>query len=176
MSYHTAIFGVTGSGKSYLAQQFAAAIRRRRRPVVVFNPLRDGSWSGCCDMETDDAARFLRLASANRGCALFVEECGLIDRKLSDAFRRLLTTGRHAGHRLYILGQRAEQVPPIVRDSCAYLYLFRSSLAGAKFWAGGFDAALLDAPRLPPRQFFFCAPCEPCRLLTLRGGRLVTPD
>lgn len=155
---HYAILGLTGSGKTFAAQNLAAcALSRGRGVLVLHRP--DEPWpltAGPLMWQTDDPDRYLRQYWASRNVDCFMELADADVDKFDAAFHRCFTRGRHGGRRNYYLAQRASQVHPTIRHNCVGLFLFAAGAKDAAVWSDEFnDPALLGASTLPPHEFFF---------------------
>lgn len=156
--WHGAFVGMTGSGKTYAAQQTAARYRASgvntlvlRKPLERW-PDRSASW------QTSDPDAFLVQFQRMRGCACFMELADADVSKWDERFHKCFSDGRHYGHRAFYLTQRGEQVHPNIRDNCGLLWLFACGDAAAKTWATEFrDPVLLRAPEIPFHSFYFKA-------------------
>lgn len=148
---HSAIIGMTESGKTTLAKRMAHEYRRRGFGVLVLDPWKSPDWPA--DFVTADLGAFLRKAHASRRCALFVEEVGGFGRR--PEFAWLFTQARHWGHATHYLSQYHSQVPPIVRSNCARLFLFRVSASSAKEWADDFAQPAIATLAASLAQFHF---------------------
>lgn len=147
---HSTFLGMTGSGKSTLATARAQRFKQAGVFVLVLDPF-GNDWP--CDFKTDDLSLFIAEAKAQRRCALFIEEAG--DYGKDPNFLWLFTQSRHWGHVAHFICQRHTQVPPIVRDQCQNLFLFRCSATVAKIWAEDFAQPQIEtlAARCPPYHF-----------------------
>lgn len=173
MSYHTAIVGQTGSGKSFLAQTLARALVKSGARVVVFNPLQDAGWlSVGAAAVVPEPERFFQYAEKNQRLCLFCEEVRILGNthERKNRLADLACYGRHRGHRLFFLMQRGNQCLPEVRDNCANLYMFRNGRAGAAFWedAFGYPELVARAPLLPPHACMFCTLTKPPSFIKLK--------
>jgi energy-coupling factor transporter ATP-binding protein EcfA2 len=162
---HSLIIGTTGSGKTTLAIELARAYKRRKRPVLVLDPFRDARWRDAgVTLLTDNPEHFMRAATRNRDCALFIDESGKVVGRYNDDMFWLATDARHYGHSSHFIAQRAMQLSPTVRDQCEYLFLFRVSRRDAKLLAEEYtDDSLLESSALPKGEYFFKSRFGPAR-------------
>lgn len=130
---HNLILGMTLSGKSTLGKALARVYRRQGFGVLVLDPVHDDSWPA--DFKTADPQEFLRVFWKSRQCMAFIDEAGDAVGKYNDVMNQTATKGRHCGHTLHYLAQRATQLPPLLRDQCTGLYLFASGKATGKVLA-----------------------------------------
>lgn len=167
--WHGAFIGMTGSGKTFAAQQTAASYIAGGRGVLVLRkplepwPALSASW------QTSDPEAFLWKYERARSCACFMELADAYVSKWDARFHRCFQDGRHYGHRAFYISQRGAQVHPNIRDNCGLLWLFGCTDDAAKTWANEFrDETLLRAAEFPPRWFFYKASrYQPARLLCL---------
>ena len=116
---------MTLSGKTTLAKRRAFFFRRAGVPVLVCDPTSDPGWPA--DFVTRDQAKFLRAYWASTSCAAFFDEGSRSVGKYNLETEDTATLGRHRGHINHYIVQRVTQIPPIVRDQCTEIFLFRSS-------------------------------------------------
>lgn len=140
---HVLILGMTMSGKTTIAKRLAAHYRENGVMVGVLDPLGDPEWNA--DYRTTDADEFLKAFWASRQCAWFIDESGDAVGKYDDAMIRTATRGRHWGHRVHYLTQRGAQLSRTVRDQCATLFLFATSLDDSKIHANEWNSQELRA-------------------------------
>jgi hypothetical protein len=166
MAGHTAIIGMTASGKTTLGREIARAHRAAGTPCLVLDPFCDPDWPA--NWRTASLAAFVAKARASRRCALFIEEVGDFGR--DPAFSWLFTQARHWGHVTHYLSQYHAQVPPIVRANCERLLLFRTSTRAAELWAEEFaqDRIAELAATLPKYHFVAAGRYEAARVCTLK--------
>lgn len=164
---HTAIVGMSGCGKTYLARQMAAQATATGRPVIVLDP-KGTRWDGAQLVETDPH-RFLSIAKASRGCLVVIDEAGVgLDRNDRD-FDWFATMSREWGHNCVFLTQRAAQVHPNIRENCYKLALFKCSAAAARTWAEEFaQEELARATSLERFVFYWADRFDGCRKVTLQ--------
>lgn len=151
---HGAIIGMTTSGKTTLAMQFARDFRKLDIPTLVLHKPREAWSEECASWQTSDPEKFLAKFASCQGHACFMELAdGSVD-KYDSRFHKCFTEGRHDGHRCYYLSQRAATVHPAIRENCIQLCLFTVTSSAAKIWAEEFnDLGLMQAVDLPPYVF-----------------------
>ena len=93
--------------------------------MLVCDPVQDPGWNA--DFVTRDQAAFLREYWAARECAVFFDEGSRSVGKYNIDTEDTATLGRHRGHINHYIVQRVTQIPPIIRDQCTEIFLFRSS-------------------------------------------------
>lgn len=91
----------------------------------MIDPTSDPNWHA--DYVTRNQDEFLRVYWQSVSCAAFFDEGSRSVGKYNLATEDTATLGRHRGHINHYIMQRIVQVPPIVRDQCTELFLFRSS-------------------------------------------------
>ena len=122
---HITIAGMTLSGKTTLAKRRAFYFRQAGVPVLVCDPVQDPEWPA--NFISRDQEAFLRAYWASESCAAFFDEGSRSVGKHNLATEDTATLGRHRGHINHYIVQRVTQIPPIVRDQCTEIFLFRSS-------------------------------------------------
>lgn len=164
---HTGIFGQSESGKSFLGQARAQALKARGIPVLVCDEFKDPAWHA--DVFTKDIEELVRIAKRSKSCAIFIDEAGQnIGLHPSKEIEWLTTGARHWGHITHLMGQRGTMVNRTMRDQLSELFLFNVHPDDAKEWAVIFnDKELLKAADLPPHLFYHKKRHEPARLRKL---------
>ena len=163
---HTHIIGVTGSGKTTLAMGLA---QRAKSPCLVLDPIGDPRWKATGATILHDREQFMESVKRSHGCVIIVDESAeLIGQYNSETFW-LTTRGRHMGHSVVLISQRANQIAKTVRDQCSHIFAFRISMRDAKTlsddWA---DASLEEAASLPQYHCLWIARFKRARILQLR--------
>jgi hypothetical protein len=155
MSYHGAIFGETGSGKTYLAShKLARAFRAAGVGVLAHVP--EGHHWEAASRVYHDGEKFIPVVNASRRCAVFVEMSDAVVSRHDEDFTRLATWSRNLGHRCFFIAQRHTQINPTIRDQCGMLWLFRVGRKTASILAEEYvDDALLQASELPDYHYIF---------------------
>lgn len=129
---HRLYVGTTESGKSYLAKQHAHTMKKAGWPIVVLDPMVDSGtasnepWGA--DFITASRDEFLSKYHNLKNCAIFIDEAGDIVGQHDLEMRALATRGRHAGHQIGFITQRATMLSPSVRSNCAEQYIFRTTV------------------------------------------------
>lgn len=117
-----------------------------------------------CHERHQDQDKFLQSVWSQTGCCVFVDESGETVGQHNELMASLATRGRHWGHRVHFIAQRAAQVSPTVRDQCHTLFLFASSSKDSKAHAEEWnDALLLEAPNLKVGQCFVKSRFRPAK-------------
>lgn len=129
---HKAIYGATGSGKTYLLKKCAKQLKKYKQKVIV--------WSGVGDREfcagvhyahsIDDLEVMLANPDYYKSFVLLDEGSILFEEtKVSTHpnIQRLFEMGRHKGYTAYIATQRPTAIPPRVRINCGECFCFRLS-------------------------------------------------
>jgi DNA helicase HerA-like ATPase len=123
---HVLILGTTEIGKTTLAKRLAADYQKAGISVIVLDPIADPAFPA--DYRTTNPDEFLEVFWQSRSCAAFIDEAGDAVGKYNDVMNRTATRGRHWGHNVHYITQRASLLSTTVRDQCSRLYLFRSGL------------------------------------------------
>lgn len=136
---HTAVCGVTKTGKSYfcktLARQYKAQGQFR---TLCYDPIGDDEWKGIVDFYTTDKAEFLDVYYGSTNCRAFFEECGDLNRHKDVGFEMSARRGRHWGHYNFYISQQWQKIPPGIRSQCSRVYSFRQGREDAKLLAAAF--------------------------------------
>ena len=166
---HFALFGQTGTGKTFAAQQFARFMRARGLGVLALHKPLEAWPADAVSWQTPDPEAYLWKWERSRRCGCFMELADAFVDKWDARFHRCFSSGRHLGHRCFYITQRAALVHPNIRDNCSSLCLFAVPTNAARLWAMDFnDENLLRAVNLPPRYFFFKpSRYDSARLMTL---------
>lgn len=144
---HTAICGMSGSGKSHAASHLALASLKAGFPVFYYDPIGNDF---PCSWRTNDPDKLLRAAMETRNASIFVDEApGILT---NEAKRRplqwLATQSRHRGHECFFLAQDITKMDTVYRRQCSRLYLFKVLPSSAKLWAEEFgDMRLMEVAR-----------------------------
>jgi hypothetical protein len=147
MEFHTAVLGLTGSGKTHAAKCIARSLRRAGWGTIVLHKPGEHWGDDCASWKTDDPQRFARQYWRCRNVAAFMELADADVPKYDEEFRAMFTRGRHEGRHNFYLSQRAAQVHPDIRENCKSLLLFMATKNGAKLWADEKgDERLLNLP------------------------------
>lgn len=102
----------------------------------MLDPDKRSQWNA--DFITDDPNEFLAIVKSNTGCALFIDESGLVIGRYGGAMQWLATNSRKWGHKAHFITQRATQLDPTVRNQCTSVFIFKQSLADTKILANEF--------------------------------------
>lgn len=163
---HSLILGVTESGKTTLSKRIAEQARERGIGVIVLDPLNDPEWPA--DFRTADKSEFLSAVWRSRKCFVFVDEAGEMVSHHNPEMMPLTTRGRHWGHNVFLISQRAEQINRTVRDQCARLYMFALAHPDCKTLSKEFNSEeLLEGTRLPKGHFFKVGRFSPAERMKL---------
>ena len=152
----TLILGITETGKSTLAKKLCAGYNARNIHTIVCDPLLDPDW--CASFQTANPDDFVKMFFSSRDCAVFIDESGdVVGRFPSDELRTIATRGRHWGHDVFFIAQRATQLSATVRMQCTRLYLFTSSFEDGKILAQEFNKPeLRNCAQLKKGEFYAC--------------------
>ena len=150
---HTLFLGMTESGKTTLAKMLARQYKKKGIGILVLDPLRDPGWDA--DFITDDPDEFIKVFFGSRRCMVFIDEAGENVGRFDTAMVKTATKGRHWGHSVNYLTQRATLVSLTVRDQCRNLHLFASGFKDCKMLENEFNSPdLLNAPGLKVGEFY----------------------
>lgn len=133
---HTAIYGITKIGKSWLMKRMAARLLRYKQKVIVYSGVADLEWPKGVMLTFDHDAFEAMLADPdNYGAHVFVDEATILFYSARSAVKypeihNLASAGRHKGYTAYFATQRPTRLIPQIRENCMELYCF--ALRGAK--------------------------------------------
>jgi len=137
---HDAYVGSTGSGKTYLAIEKAAAYLDAGVNVLVCDPF-FSKWptprksSPVTLWRTHLREPFMAAARRSRRCALMIDEGGQTLARDPDA-EWLFTGARQWGHKTHAMLQDGIQMLPVMRGQCSTVAIFGPvDLRVAKLWA-----------------------------------------
>lgn len=146
---HLLIIGKTGSGKTWTARELARRIRAAGRPFCVLDPLHLGKdstdWPGALDVVRTAPEMRRRFWSPEfPPCFWIIDEAGrTLDAQIDQP---LMTMGRHMGHSVALLSQRATIVAKTMREQCGAVILGTQAMTDRQAMAAEFDdERLLDA-------------------------------
>ena len=155
---HMLILGRTGSGKTTIAIQMAAAYQRRGVANLVYDPIGDSRWRAVSAVCTDNFWEFQSTVRRSTSCAVWVDESAEVLAHHDLENQWLATRARHLGHNSHFIAQRAQQISTTVRGQCERLVAF--ALAGqdgkvlAAEWA---HDELLEVTSLERGEYLTCA-------------------
>jgi len=126
----TAVWGVSGSGKSHLAARLARRFAAQGRAVVIIDPhveapqrlihLRSGVVRRVAPNTPEECLQALfsafLLSTPERPVTVFADEAPFYLGRTSKALSKIVFAGRHRGFGLVILGQRPSAVAADVRS------------------------------------------------------------
>ncbi len=132
----TLIVGTTESGKTTMGANLSHEFHKEGFKVIVLTKIFDKRWYA--DFYTEDPDEFLEVFWASEQCVVFIDESGSTMGRYSKAMNETATQGRHWGHAIFYLLQKATQISPEVREQCSRLFLFASAPASCKALAEDF--------------------------------------
>lgn len=157
---HTLIAGTTGSGKSVFARSLSRRLYQYKKGIIVYDPYR-AKWSA--DYIDADFDTFIERVNTSENCLVIVDESGDIGR-YNKRLESLATQSRHRGHDMVFISQRIQQLSVTVRENCAGLYLFRSSVAAGEILADSWIAPdLKEAHMLKVGEYYEVMRMGACR-------------
>ncbi len=173
---HSAIVGMTESGKSSLAREMAKTLQSHGKSIILFDPLSDPAWLDVLDPKnsfvTDNEAEFLKTYWTSKNCAVFFDEAGDYVTNSNKEMIKTGTKGRHWGHSNFYIAQRGNLLARTVRDQCGKLYMFTSSLDDAKIYSNEFnEPELLKVTSLPQGSYYSCGRFDKIKKHVLFKGK-----
>jgi hypothetical protein len=157
---HTLVLGTTGSGKTSYCRWLAAALRKNRHHVVVFNPRMQPGWE--CDFESPNIAEVKKYCQQPFKKAVFLEEASYLNR--SAEWDYFTTYARNDGCSCWIIAQKLKMLSPNLRDNCEEVVLFRSTFSDTRELADEFrERSLADVEKFEKGQFFVISGDAPMR-------------
>ena len=122
---------------------------------MVLDPIDPDAWGA--DFATDDPAVFLDTFWKSANCMVFVDEAGDNFGRFETDMAQCATKGRHSGHCLHFISQRAKMLSPTVRTQCTKLVLFNVAYEDAKMHSVEWNRPqLLTCVDFPPGIYFEC--------------------
>lgn len=165
-SPHMLFVGQSGSGKSTLAHHAASMARENGDGVIVFNPILGVQWD--CDYCTHDQDDFLTTFNESRGCLCIIDEAGTEIGQHNEQMIKCAVQGRHKGHAVIFITQRATMINPSIRVNCSRLFLFRTSAPDCDLICKEYiDEDLRNAPKLTRGEFYYCQAMQSAELYKL---------
>lgn len=150
---HSAIIGMTQSGKTTLAKKLASQFSSAGKRILVFDPLGDPDW--LCDFKTHDVDEFLAEYWSSRQCMVFIDEAGELSQTHANEILKTATRGRHWGHMNFYLSQRGAMLPRTLRDQCTNLFMFAQSAEDSKLYSIEYNSPeLREANTLKQGEYF----------------------
>lgn len=148
------VLGMSLSGKTTLAKHISAQYwRKKNMRSFVLDP--NGEIYGSHALVFQDEEKFWETVWKTRDALVIVDEAAETinsDKTLVPVFTRL----RHLNHKLLVIGHRATNLLPIMREQIDTVYLFRQSEKSAAFFAETFsEPRLLEATKLPKYQYIY---------------------
>ena len=127
---HGSIYGRSYTGKTYVAQMIAKKCRSLGYPVAVFDPHFFGETDWQCDYITANKKDFVEFFYTHIGYLCIIDEAGA---NFNAKDVRMCSQGRHWGHTVFLLSQRAQQVDKTMRDQCdSFGLIFRQDVDDSK--------------------------------------------
>lgn len=126
---HKAIYGTTGSGKTWLMKRRATALRHYKQMVIVYGATSTDDWPAGTRFvfEIDDLELMLE-DKKNWGAFVFIDEaadlCEDVKPKIHKNCYRLFRKGRHRGYTCFIATQYPTGIWPKIRRNCTEMYCF----------------------------------------------------
>lgn len=157
---HALITGTTGSGKSVLARSLCRQNYNAGVGVLVYDP-HQANWKA--DFVDRDFDVFCRRVNNSKNCLVVADESGDVGRHNKD-LEHLATQSRHNGHDMVFISQRIQQLSVTVRENCAELFLFRSSVAAGRILSDSWICPdLEDAHTLGVGDYYHVARMGKCK-------------
>lgn len=127
---HKAVYGITGTGKTWFLKRQATQLLRNKQKVLVWTGTGESGWPrGCrvtCSVDEleswlSNPANFGAYVMLDEGAILFEETA---KRKDYPAIHSLFLSGRHKGFTCYIATQQPTTIPKRVRFNCGDCFCF----------------------------------------------------
>lgn len=152
---HNLIVGASYSGKSNLAKYFANEAVKRNESIIVYDPLKSGGWPDQA-IKFTSVEKFLKHFWSSEKCHVFVDEAKTFFNEDLRGGEKIAYQGRHKGHLIYFIGQRAaSMIPPNARDMCGKVFAFKQSFDDAKILGQEYSDILKECSKLKKLEFVF---------------------
>lgn len=129
---HKAVYGITGSGKSWLLKRRAKALLGHKQRLLVYSGVCDNEWPRHANLKlTFDVDRLEEwLGDAkNHGSFVMIDEGSIlfdeVGKNSHPILSRAFQVARHQGYTFWIASQFPTSIPRKVRLNCGEVYCFR---------------------------------------------------
>jgi chromosomal replication initiation ATPase DnaA len=165
-----AVMGPSMCGKSTLVQTISHEyfLRERRQTIaLVPHDKSVASW-GSHSRIFRDKDQFLDFVKETHDCLIVVEDASTTIKQDRDC-DFLFTTIRHRGHKLIVVGHRATNLTPQMRDGVERLFLFAQNKESIEIWQSIFPQIdFSHTLTLQRYEFFTCANFQPSLVSKLK--------
>lgn len=153
---HCLVVGRTLCGKSLFAKKKIYALKKINKKSLVLDPTHDQEFHELADFCTADKKKFIRRFWNSRNCVVFIDEAGIMAGRHDLDIDKMATTGRHAGHKIFFICQRAKQISVNIRSQCSEIVCFRQSANDMRDLSDEFvEKKLLTAENLDYGEFLY---------------------
>ncbi|MEG9862955.1 MAG: hypothetical protein V6Z82_06980 [Flavobacteriales bacterium] len=152
---HNIIVGASFSGKTNLAKFFANQAHKKGEDILVFDPRKSGGWPDGAK-KYSSPEKFLNDFWKLEKHHVFIDEAKvLFDFDIKGA-EKIAYQGRHNGHLVYFIGQRAmSMIPPNARNQCGKVFAFKQSKKDSDTLADEYNDILSQCVTLKKVHFIF---------------------
>ena len=150
---NTLIVGATESGKTTLGAELAGEFKKHDYKIIVLSAVYDPRWKA--DYYTEDPQEFLGVFWDSEGCIAFIDEAGETVGRYDEAMDKVATRGRHRGHSVFFILQKATRISLTVREQCSRAFIFQSAPSTAAVMADEFNQPKIEerAPLLKKGEY-----------------------
>lgn len=140
---HKAIYGQTGTGKSWLLKRRANLLLKHKQRVIAYSGVSDAGWPKGVKLAGDaDTLENWLSDPKNYGAFIMIDEAAALYDEIGYAakkhpiLRGLLMRGRHKGYTVYLATQYPTSIPRRNRVNCQECFCFRlaDSAAAQMVW------------------------------------------
>lgn len=152
---HNLIVGASFSGKTNLARYFAFMAESKGQTILVYDPLESNGWPKTAK-KFSSVSKFVKAFWQHEKCHVFIDESKVLFTEDTKAGEKIAYQGRHRGHLVYFIGQRAQSmIPPNARDMCGKVFAFKQSADDSKTLAQSYTKRLEECKTLQKLEFVF---------------------
>lgn len=151
---HYSIYGITYSGKSWLAKFLAKLAADKNEAVGVYDPTKSEGWPASARKFTNPE-QFLDWALEQKETHLFIDEAKTLFDHDTKRAEKLLYMKRHDGCLCYLMAQRATMIPPNARNMCSRVASFKQNGQNPKILSEEYDEIFRSISSLPKITFIY---------------------
>lgn len=152
---HNIIVGASFSGKTNLAKRMAKTAADKGEDIMVYDPRKSGGWpEGAKKYASPE--KFLKDFWTLKKHHVFIDEAKTLFDFDIKAAEKIAYQGRHEGHLVYFIGQRAmSMIPPNARNQCGKVFAFKQSKKDSDVLADEYNDMLTQCCKLKKSEFIY---------------------